>query len=303
MTPFGAAIVAAVLLAIGGAAAWYLLITTEGVYLGRRVVIWLYDLYARRYDRIKKYDAEWEALMLAQPILAALQGIKRPLILDVATGTARLPLTLIGEPTFGGHVVGLDLSRRMLAVAAEKLAACPGGARASLIWQAAEALPFPDATFDAVTCLEALEFTADQDAVIAELVRVTRPGGLLLLTNRKGEGARLMPGKTQPGEAMAAHLRERFGLVEVTLRIWQVDYEQVWARRPTQSGTTVPQPESALAADGCFTIEAILRCPRCGAVAFIAVQSGALLCTVCEGRVPVAPDGVILLAGVSQGGA
>ncbi len=51
-------------LIFGGLFVWWLLITTEGVYLGRRVVIWLYDVYARRYDRIKQYDAGWEAATL-----------------------------------------------------------------------------------------------------------------------------------------------------------------------------------------------------------------------------------------------
>ena len=122
MTTTGTLALIAGALAVG-AVLWYLLVTTEGVYLGRRVVIWLYDVYARRYDRIKNFDAEWETIMLARPILNALRTVERPLLLDVATGTARLPLTLVGEDDFRGHVVGLDYSRQMLRVAAEKLSA------------------------------------------------------------------------------------------------------------------------------------------------------------------------------------
>jgi SAM-dependent methyltransferase len=45
-----------------------------------------------------------------------------------------------------------------------------------------EELPFADASFDAVTCLDVVEHTPDDRATLAELLRVTRPGGLLLVT-------------------------------------------------------------------------------------------------------------------------
>jgi ubiquinone/menaquinone biosynthesis C-methylase UbiE len=45
---------------------------------------------------------------------------------------------------------------------------------------AVEELPFPDATFDAVTCLDVIEHTRDDRATLSELRRVTRPAGLLL---------------------------------------------------------------------------------------------------------------------------
>jgi hypothetical protein len=69
---------------------WYLLIETEGVYLGRRVVIWLYDVFATRYDGIKEYEPVWEMLLLTQPIMAINGNDDDPLILDIATGTGRL---------------------------------------------------------------------------------------------------------------------------------------------------------------------------------------------------------------------
>ncbi len=266
---------------------WWLLITTEGVYLGRRVVIWLYDVYARRYDHIKQYDPAMEAATLGRPVFRALLDIPAPLVLDVATGTGRLPLALFGQPAFNGYVIGLDYSRRMLAIAAEKVA--PIGYRVQLMYQPAQYLPFDDDTFDMVTCLEALEFMQDPDAVIAEIIRVARPGGVILLTNRKGIEARLMPGKTQTRDALIARLRGKFGLERVQVEIWQVDYDQVWAAKP---GAATPAPEHSL--------EAVLRCPTCGKRALTRNDQARLTCIECATEIPIGADGVVEYARACQ---
>lgn len=210
-----------------GAAVWWLLITTEGVYLGRRVVVWLYDVYATRYDQIKQFDPEWEAETLSTPLIAALTDVPAPLILDVATGTGRLPALLYADPTFSGHVVGVDASRLMLKQAAGKLA----GTATALVRAAAGDLPFPDATFDAVTCLEALEFTPNAARTLSEIVRVARPGAVILITNRRGRRWD-MPGRLRSREAMTHTLRDQLGLENVTPLTWQVDYDLIWAWKP-----------------------------------------------------------------------
>ncbi len=281
-------VLAVSLILLIGLLAWWLFIITEGVYLGRRIVTWLYDVYARRYDRIKQYIPSWESATLSRPLLTALRRVPAPLVLDVATGTARLPLALFGQPAFNGHVIGLDYSRRMLAEAARKVA--PIGFRINLIHQDAMKLPFDNSTFDAVTCLEALEFMPDAHVVISELVRVTRPGGLLLLTNRKGSEARMMPGKTQPTVAFAAYLRDQYKLEGVTVDIWQMDYDLVWA---VKAGKSPVAPDHSL--------EAILRCPRCGKRALIRTsgEGSALCCTECEARIAFGSDGVIEYAASS----
>ncbi len=262
--------------------AWYLLIKTEGVYLGWRVVIWLYDVYARRYDRIKKFDPTYEALFLGRPIVACLRENPAPLVLDVATGTGRLPLILLEQEDFAGHVIGLDLSREMLFQAALKLAGYRG--RFALIRQTAMALPFPDDVFDLVTCLEALEFVPDAVTVLREIVRVARPGAFVLITNRLGLDARLMPGKTFSAKTLVG-LLQSLGLVNVEVERWQVDYGLIWALKPGDSRLS-----------GGRALEDVLRCPACGAVEMIPLNGAAWVCASCERRVPVGDDGVIDLA-------
>ncbi len=221
---------------LGGAVAgffiWWLFIETEGVYLGKRVVIWLYDLYARRYDRAKQFDEYADQLLLAQPLLDRIQPQVDPLILDVATGTGRLPLLMAGNGRFQGHVIGLDHSRKMLEVAEAKVKRQRFGEFISLVRGDAMRLPFPDGAFDAVACLESLEFFPNYDAALAELARVLRPGGLLLTSNRIA--TRWLPGRT----IKRARLTDVFYACEmrsIEFEVWQEDYDKVWARKACAS--------------------------------------------------------------------
>lgn len=209
---------------------YWLLVITEGVYLGRRIVVWLYDLTADRYDGIKQFDPQAERFFLIRPLLARIAHRPSVLVLDVATGTGRLPLFLLDEPTFNGRVVGLDASARMLAVAAAKLG--PFRHRASLVQQTATDLPFADASFDTVSCLESLEFFPDDTVALREMVRVLRNGGVLLVTRRRGWEARTFLGRYRSAEDLSMYL-ERLGMAGVEIFPWQVEYDLVFARKPS----------------------------------------------------------------------
>lgn len=240
-------VIVAVAFAIAGVAGvlYWLLVTTEGVYLGRRVVIWLYDVYSRRYDDIKQFQPFYDHMLLAQPLMDRIRPHQSPLILDVATGTGRFPDALLNHGHFQGRIFAIDLSRKMLSQAAEKLAS--DGERVELIWCPAENLPFDDDTFDVVTCLEALEFMPDPVEALREAVRVLRPGGLLLTTNRIGR--HMMPGKTF-SQAKMEKLLADFGIEQVVIEPWQVDYQRVWGIKAGKSLVTGARP----------LIE-VLRCP------------------------------------------
>lgn len=256
---------------------WWLLIETEGVYLGRRMVIWLYDLYAGRYDDIKGFRSDYDHQFLAQPMMERIAPVRSPLVLDIASGTGRLPLALLNHAHFQGRIVAVDLSRRMLAEAAAKIA----DDRVSLLWCPAETLPFCDDTFDVVTCLEALEFMTQPGRVLAEMARVLRPGGLLLMTNRVG--TRWMPGKTMPGAMLAKKLAS-FGIEEVEIEYWQVDYDRVWGRKAGSSSPRLARP-----------LNEILRCPRCGHVDF-QPGDGSWRCAACSATIAVSGEGIFELA-------
>ena len=269
-------------LVLVGLLLYWQLIIAEGAYLGSRVVTLMYDWSARIYERIKQYDAGDEQWFLGLPLARALALIPAPLVLDVATGTGRLPRAVLRQPAFDGRVIGLDLSRRMLREAVRRTAQFAD--RLTYIWQDAQDLPFDDDTFDAVTCLEALEFTPEPRKVLSELLRVLRPGGVLLVTNRVGRDARLMPGKAFPRDAFPKLLRE-FPLEDVKVGPWQVDYDLAWAIK-------AGEPRGG----GVRPLLHILRCPACGGK--LSRVGRVFRCAGCGQAYPIADDDVIEMARV-----
>ncbi len=120
-------------------------------------------------------------------------------VLDVACGTGVLTREAQRRVRPEGCVVGLDCNEGMLAVAR--------GAAPGIAWQngTAEALPFPDESFDAVLCNFGLMFFENRSAALREMWRVLRPGGRLAVAVW-GEL------RTTPGyAAMTALLERLFG--------------------------------------------------------------------------------------------
>jgi len=207
---------------------YWQLVLAEGAHLGARVVVWLYDLVAPRYDRLKQFDPEVEAGTLGLPLTQLLAEVPVPLVLDVACGTSRLARALLPQIAFDGVVINLDLSMRMLRRGRPLLDHWPG--RAAWLRSPADTLPFAAASFHAVACLEALEFLPDPRAALAECVRVLRPGGILLVTNRIGFQARLLPGKTFTRPAFQ-RLLAALPLAQVEVLPWQEEYDLAFARK------------------------------------------------------------------------
>ena len=99
------------------------------------------------------------------------------LTLDVATGPAGIALAVAGAT--GANVVGVDLNEPMLRAGVARNRRPGGRGRGRLAVGRADDLPFPDATFDAVTFSYLLRYVDDPAATVAELARSLRPGGTL----------------------------------------------------------------------------------------------------------------------------
>lgn len=138
----------------------------------------MFDAIAPRYDLLNAVlslgvDRGWRRAA----VRAALA--KHPArVLDVATGTADLALALkAARPE--AEVTGADFAEGMLAIGREK--ATRRGLAVDLACADGTALPYPDASFDAVTIAYGLRNFADVGAGIREFRRVLRPGGRLVV--------------------------------------------------------------------------------------------------------------------------
>ena len=258
---------------------YWQLIIAEGAYLGRNVVSYLYDRHANDYDRIKQFQPADERRLLAQPLNHALAQHPQPLLLDVATGTARLPRALLALPSFQGEIVGLDYSRQMLREAARRTKTW--SERCSWLWYGASELPFPNNSFHAVSSLEALEFMPAPKQVLAEMVRVLRPGGVFLISNRIGPHAPWLPGRSYPPAKFEELLRS-YGLEMIRTKRWQIDYDLIWAVKP---GVARHTP----AAHGLNTV----RCPECAQE--LRLKNDQLRCPQ-KHHFQIGKDGVVELA-------
>ena len=174
-----------------------------------------FDDWPERYDRwfetpegkaVLKYETEL--------ILELLRPGRRERILDAGSGTGIFTREFLAR---GAEVIGLDISLAMLVYAEKKAALrqvqgdkCPMPVRAAgqatlrqatgdkgpmLLWSGEKGLalyysgvtadmttlPFADRSFDKSVSVAALEFVADEKRAVAELFRVTKPGGVVVV--------------------------------------------------------------------------------------------------------------------------
>jgi demethylmenaquinone methyltransferase/2-methoxy-6-polyprenyl-1,4-benzoquinol methylase len=113
-------------------------------------------------------DARWRRFLVSQ-----VEAGPDSRVLDVATGTGLVARALVRA--HGCSVVGLDQSAEMLAEARRR-----ADSRIELVEGAADALPFADAEFDALTFTYLLRYVDDPAATLRELARVVRPGGTMV---------------------------------------------------------------------------------------------------------------------------
>jgi demethylmenaquinone methyltransferase/2-methoxy-6-polyprenyl-1,4-benzoquinol methylase len=136
----------------------------------------MFDGIAARYDLLNRLislgvDQSWR-----RRTVDSLRLGRGSRALDLATGTADLAL-LIAARAPETTVTGLDPSRGMLEVGRRKVAGAGLEQRITLVEGSAEELPFPSASFDAVSIAFGIRNVPDRARALAEMARVTRPGG------------------------------------------------------------------------------------------------------------------------------
>ena len=152
-------------------------------------------------------------------------------LLDVACGSGQLALVAARR---GAKVTGVDIATN--SVAAARSRASTEGLDAQFDEGDAEALPYPDASFDVVATIFGAMFAPRPDLVANELLRVCRPGGTIAMANWTQEGfigqmfktfARFIAPPGMPAPVLWGDenvVRERFGDRVADLRLTRVLY-------------------------------------------------------------------------------
>ncbi len=141
----------------------------------------VFDSVAGRYDVMNDLMSLgvhrlWKRFAVAQTGLRAGQEA-----LDVAGGTGDLCIGMARQVGRNGEVVLTDINESMLREGRARLADAGLVGNVHCAVADAERLPFPDRRFDCVTIGFGLRNVTDKDAALAEMYRVLRPGGQLLV--------------------------------------------------------------------------------------------------------------------------
>ena len=138
----------------------------------------LFDRIAGTYDRLNhilslNVDRRWRR--------RAVKGMSPcTTVLDVAVGTADLAIELIRQGK-ASRVVGIDLSLEMMRIGREKVERQRMSDRITFREGSALQLPYEDNSFDAVTCAFGVRNFSDLELGLAEMRRVLKPGGQLMV--------------------------------------------------------------------------------------------------------------------------
>jgi demethylmenaquinone methyltransferase/2-methoxy-6-polyprenyl-1,4-benzoquinol methylase len=144
-----------------------------------RRVAGVFDSVASRYDLMNDLMSAglhrlWKRFTVEQSGLKPGQRV-----LDVAGGTADLALQFARRVGAGGEVVLTDINPAMLARGRDRM--LDAGILAPAVLCDAERLSFPDAYFDCVSVAFGLRNMTHKDRALAEMRRVLKPGGRLLV--------------------------------------------------------------------------------------------------------------------------
>lgn len=140
----------------------------------------MFNKIAFRYDFMNRFlsvgiDQYWRKTAIKQ-----LMDVKPRYILDVATGTGDLAI-MTAKLIAPEKIIGIDISEGMLELGRKKVEKEMLNDKIALQVGDSEAINFPDNTFDAITVAFGIRNFEDLDKGLAEMKRVLKPGGKLVI--------------------------------------------------------------------------------------------------------------------------
>jgi demethylmenaquinone methyltransferase/2-methoxy-6-polyprenyl-1,4-benzoquinol methylase len=140
----------------------------------------MFDKIAFRYDFLNRFlsagiDVSWRKKAIKQ-----LQSVQPANILDVATGTGDVAI-LAHKMLHPARITGIDISEGMLEIGRKKIEKLGLEKQIELLKGDSETIAFPDHTFDAITVAFGVRNYQNLEKGLAEMLRVLRPGGKLVV--------------------------------------------------------------------------------------------------------------------------
>ena len=140
----------------------------------------MFDRISPKYDRLNhllslNIDKVWR-----RKTAKAVAKCQPKTILDLATGTADLAITL-AKHNPKAHIVGMDISEKMLEIGRDKVKRQGLENQIELKSGDAAVLPFEDNSFDAVTVAFGVRNFEDRERGLAEIHRVLKPNGMVYI--------------------------------------------------------------------------------------------------------------------------
>lgn len=137
----------------------------------------MFDTIAPRYDLLNRMlslgiDRKWRIFAVSRIKTSA--GGR---VLDIATGTGDIALEIARQTGEDVTITGADISREMLEIGRQKVAASPYSRRIDFEIAPCEELPFVDGTFDSTTIAFGIRNVVDRPKGLSEMHRILKPGG------------------------------------------------------------------------------------------------------------------------------
>jgi demethylmenaquinone methyltransferase/2-methoxy-6-polyprenyl-1,4-benzoquinol methylase len=144
----------------------------------KQQVAQMFNNIAFRYDFLNRFLTAGVDIWWRKKTILQLKNIHPQRILDVATGTGDVAL-LTCKLLQPQRIVGIDISDGMLSLGKEKIKKVNLEDKIQLMNADSENIPFPDATFDAITVAFGVRNFEHLEIGLAEMLRVLKPGGKL----------------------------------------------------------------------------------------------------------------------------
>jgi len=141
----------------------------------------MFDRIARRYDLVNRLLSFGQDIIWRKKLAGLLPERQSQHVLDLATGTADVLLSLVKHSPNIKSGLGLDMSEKMLAIGQSKISRVGLSSKLSFLRGDANSIPCVDNSFDVTTMAFGIRNVTDVRKSLSEMYRVLSPGGKVLI--------------------------------------------------------------------------------------------------------------------------